>query len=413
MSKFHPMQSSTALFTALTLLSGAAAPLVSIASAQAQTQTFSATKFSDVTSGYWANGYIQELANRNIISGFPDGSFRPDEPVTRAQFASMLRTAFNRNAVRNTVNFKDVPSDYWASPAIRDAYAKGFMSGYPENDFRPGENIPRAQVLVALTSGLGYAPGSAVSSTLQSFNDANAIPDWARNSIAAATEKKIVVNYPNAQFLNPNRPATRAEVAAFIYQAMASTGDVATVMSPYVVGQASFQIPMGTTIPTRYDKADKILLSMEEPDPVPVSLTINRNITAASGKLLIPADSEVVGELRVTKDKGARFYAKTLITPDGTETPMSATSQLITQTEEVRRSSNVLELLTGAVLGAGAAAGVAAVTGDRAVATEEVLGGGAVGTLLATFLGRNRVTLISIDPDTDLDLALDSPLALR
>jgi hypothetical protein len=73
----------------------------------------------------------------------------------------------------------------------------------------------------------------------------------------------------------------------------------------------------------------------------------------------------------------------------------------------------VLELLTGAVLGAGAAAGVAAVTGDRAVATEEVLGGGAVGTLLATFLGRNRVTLISIDPDTDLDLALDSPLALR
>jgi hypothetical protein len=86
---------------------------------------------------------------------------------------------------------------------------------------------------------------------------------------------------------------------------------------------------------------------------------------------------------------------------------------LITQTEEVRRGSNVIEVLAGAALGAGAAAGIAAVTGDRAIATEEVLGGGAVGTLLAAFLGRNRVTLITIDPDTDLDLALDSPLALR
>ena len=58
------------------------------------------------------------------------------------------------------------------------------------------------------------------------------------------------------------------------------------------------------------------------------------------------------------------------MTPDGTETPMNATSQLLTQTQEVRRGANVLELLAGAALGAGAAAGVASVTGDRAVATE-------------------------------------------
>jgi hypothetical protein len=146
---------------------------------------------------------------------------------------------------------------------------------------------------------------------------------------------------------------------------------------------------------------------------VPVSLYTDRNIVSPAGKLLIPADSQVVGEFRVVKDEGARFFAKELILPDGTKTPMSATSQLITQTEEVRRGANVLELLAGAALGAGAAAGVSAVTGDRAVATEEVLGGSAVGAILATFIGRNRVTLISVDPETDLDLALDSPLALR
>jgi S-layer homology domain len=410
MSKFHSMQSSTALFTALTLIAGAATPLVMQVPVQAQ----SVRSFTDVSSGYWANGFIQELANRQIITGFPDGSFKPDEPVTRAQFAAMLKTAFNRSNVRNSINFKDVPADYWASTAIRDAYSKGFMSGYPENDFRPGEYIPRAQVLVALTSGLGYAPSNNVGTTLQLFNDSSSIPDWARNSIAAATEKRIVVNYPNTQFLNPTRPATRSEVAALIYQAMASTGDVtASITSPYVVGQAAVQIPIGTTIPTRYDQAEKIYLSMEEPDPVPVALYTDRNIVSPAGKLLIPANSQVVGEFRVIKDKGAQFFAKELITPDGTSIPMSATSQLITQTEVVRRGANVLELLAGAALGAGAAAGVAAMTGDRAVATEEVLGGGAVGTILATFLGRNRVTLISIDPNTDLDLALDSPLALR
>jgi hypothetical protein len=414
MSKFHPMQSSAALFSAIAIISGAATPFtLAISSAQAQTAP-AYRSFTDVSTNYWANGFIQELATRQIITGFPDGSFKPDEPVTRAQFAAMLRTAFNRSAVRNAVNFTDVPSDYWASAAIRDAYTKGFMSGYPENDFRPGEFIPRAQVLVALTSGLGYTPSSNAATTLQVFNDANSIPDWARNSIAAATEKRIVVNYPNAQFLNPTRPATRSEVAALIYQAMVSTGNVSAVTSPYIVGsQSGVQIPVGTSIPTRYDEADKILLSFEEPDPVPVSLYTARNIVSPAGKMLIPADSQVKGEFRVLKDKGAQFFAKELITPDGTSIPMSATSQLVTQTEVVRRGANVLELLAGAALGAGAAAGVSAVTGDRAVATEEVLGGGAIGAILGSFLGRDRVTLITINPDTDLDLSLDSPLALR
>ncbi len=69
--------------------------------------------------------------------------------------------------------------------------------------------------------------------------------------------------------------------------------------------------------------------------------------------------------------------------------------------------------MAGAALGAGAAAGVAAVTGDRAIATEEVLGGTALGALAGLFLGRSRVTLIAIDPAADLDLTLNSPLAIR
>lgn len=416
MSRFSTWQSGTALFTALASVAGAAAPIIVQIPAQAQAQV----SFSDVSSDYWARSFIQDLANRGILSGFPDGTFRPNDPVTRAQFAAMVRQAFRRSPVRSAVTFMDVPADYWAAPAIREAYTTGFLSGYPEGVFRPDENIPRAQVLVSLSNGLGYNASGSTDSTLQVYRDASNVPDWAKNSIAAATEKRIVVNYPDVQTLNPNRSATRAEVAAFIYQALVSSGQASAIQSPYVVGQttstpssgSSVQIPSGTAIPVRYSAADKIYISPEEPEPVPVTLTVERNIVAQNGRVLIPSGSQVAGELRVVQS-GAQFYAKEVILTDGSRLPINASSAVVTSTETIRRGGNALELLAGAALGAGAAAGIAAVTGDRAIATEEILGGGAAGALAGLFLGRERVTLYSISPDTDLDLRLTSPLVVR
>lgn len=413
-------QSGAAMLTALAFMGGAAAPLIVQAPAQAQ-----AASFSDVSSNYWASGFIQALANRGVLSGFPDGSFRPNEPVTRAQYAAMVRQAFRRAATRPAVSFTDVPESYWAIAAIREAYTTGFMSGYPEGNFLPDANISRAEVLVSLANGLGYsANNSSVNSTLQTYVDANAIQDWARPSIAAATEKQIVVNYPNVQALNPNLHATRAEVAAFIYQALVSSGTVSALSSPYIVSQTNVgnqpgtpsnqpavQIPAGTTIPVRYD-AEKILISPDEPDPVPVTLTAARDVVASNGRVLIPADSRVVGELRVVNG-GAQFYAQELVLTNRNRLPITATSSVVRTTEQVRKSANLLEVLAGAVLGAGAAAGVSAVTGDQTITTEEVLGGGAAGALGGIYLGRSEVTLISISPSTDLSLTLDAPLTIR
>lgn len=418
MSSFRSWQSGTALFSALALVAGAAAPLV-IVQAPAQAQS----TFSDISSDYWASEFIQELADRGVISGFPDGTFRPNEPVTRAQFAAMVRQAFRRSATRGAVQFADVPSNYWAAEAIREAYTTGFLSGYPNNIFRPDENIPRAQVLVSLSNGLGYSSANSIDQTLVAYGDASSIPNWARPSVAAATERQIVVNYPNVNVLAPNRTATRAEVAAFIYQALVSSGNVAAIDSPYIVGsqpsrpnnpQGTAQLPVGTQITVRYDDAERIYIAPEEPEPVPVTLTVARNVRSQDDRLLIPAGSKIVGELRVVDGgTGAKFYADELVLTDNTRLPISATSGTVTTTERIGRGANVLEILGGTALGAGAAAGIAAVTGDRAIATEEVLGGAAAGTLAGVFLGRDRITLISVDPETDLDLTLDSPLAIR
>lgn len=221
-------QSGLAAFMAMGITAGTVAPIVAPAPSFAQT----ATSFSDVQSNYWAAQFIQSLAQRGVIAGFPDGSFRPDEQVTRAQFAAMLNKAFQKNQVRQATSFVDIRSNFWAASAIQQSYTTGFMSGYPGSRFEPNQAIPREQVLVSLANGLEYRAQSNVESTLGYFNDSANISGYARSPIAAATENQIVVNYPNLKFLNPDRVATRAQVAAFIYQALVSTNQASAINSP-------------------------------------------------------------------------------------------------------------------------------------------------------------------------------------
>ena len=141
-------QSKTAALMALTITAGTVAPFIAAAPSLAQ------TTFSDVQSNYWAAQFIQELSQRGIIAGFPDGKFKPEEAVTRAQFAAMLNKAFQKAPQRQPITFADVPSNYWASSAIGQVYSTGFLSGYPGNRFEPNQAIPRQQVLVSLANGL-------------------------------------------------------------------------------------------------------------------------------------------------------------------------------------------------------------------------------------------------------------------
>ncbi|MEO0869652.1 MAG: S-layer homology domain-containing protein, partial [Cyanobacteria bacterium J06642_11] len=207
MMNIRRFQTTTALFMALTLGAGAIAPLTTPAPVVAQTQI----QFTDVSSSHWASQFIFSLAQRNIIAGFPDGSFRPDEPVTRAQYAAMVRKAFNQTSIRSSTTFVDVPSNYWATTAIDSAYRMGFLSGYPNRIFQPNQNIPRAQVLVSLANGLNYQANTLASANI--YRDSSAIPSYATTSIAAATERQLVVNYPSVETLRPNQTATRADVA--------------------------------------------------------------------------------------------------------------------------------------------------------------------------------------------------------
>ncbi|MEB3884745.1 DUF1565 domain-containing protein [Lyngbya sp. CCY1209] len=188
--------------------------------------------FSDVA-GHWAREFIIRLANMDIISGFPDGSFRPNENLTRAQHAALLAKAFELTPIREATAFKDVAIDFWAKMAIERANRAGFLAGFPDRSFRPNQNLTRAQAIVSLINGLKLTGGNP--NSLGTYTDRAQIPSYATEAIATATDSRIVVNYPSRTTLSPQRDITRAEISAILYQTLVAIDRAQAIDSPYIV----------------------------------------------------------------------------------------------------------------------------------------------------------------------------------
>jgi S-layer homology domain len=183
---------------------------------------------SDIA-GNWAEPFIKVLVEKNIIKGYPDGTFKPDQPITRAEFAALLNRAFDLQPVRAGRKFKDVSSKYWASAVIQKAYQSGFLAGYPNGTFAPNQNIIRIQSLVSLINGSKLEPSGSLDIN-GVFGDAAQVPSYGQNALVAATQRCIAVSQeydssklPGGNF-GPNTVATRADVAAYIHQVLVGAG---------------------------------------------------------------------------------------------------------------------------------------------------------------------------------------------
>ena len=175
---------------------------------------------------HWANTCIkgagQGAKRFQLMSGYLDGSFRPDNTMTRAEFAAVIVKAFpNAPAIRSAPNFSDVSANFWGRQAIQTAFERGFLMGYPGNVFKPNQAISRAQAIVIIANTQTRPEWDAViesdGSVLSRFyEDAIAIPNYAKGAIAHATRSSLVVNYPNVKRLRPNDDITRGEAAALL-----------------------------------------------------------------------------------------------------------------------------------------------------------------------------------------------------
>ncbi|WP_448515249.1 S-layer homology domain-containing protein [Parathermosynechococcus lividus] len=377
-------QRGMAFFSCGLLSSGTLATLL-MAPVQAQ------SRFID-TQNTWAQACIDHLASRNIISGYPDGTFRPNAAVTRAEYAAMLGKAFpNAPVVRTPSTFNDVPSNFWAFSAIQNATRTGFLSGYPGNVFQPNQNIPRVQAVVALASGLQYPAPASVEATLAQFSDATAIPEYGRSGVAAATAKQVVVNYPNVQFFAPNQLATRADIAAFLCQATRTAGAQVLVPMQYVAGASATPMALsaGQRIPARFPDAERIIVTPKE--TVPIRLVAAADVRDSQGRVVIPSGSEIYGQIQPSQG-GSRFVANTVVI-NNQQIPLAATSNVVKKIRDTR-DPNIGNVFRNAAIGAAVAAGISGLAGDRTITPLKVLTGATAGAAIETNQGRPASSVV-------------------
>lgn len=150
---------------------------------------------------------------------------------------------------------------------------------------------------------------------------------------------------------------------------------------------------------------------------MPVTLQVALNITDNNGTVLIPAGSEIIGQVEPAGN-GSQFVAQELVINENQRYYLDATSRVVTKTETISGGANTEDILKGTLAGAGAATIIAGVTGNRRIEPLEILGGAAVGTLAGWalpetgVLGGSRKEVISINPNQDLTLTLESPLTV-
>jgi hypothetical protein len=183
-------------------------------------------RFTDVPAEHWIYPRLADLAARELVAGFPDGSFRPSAAMTRAEFAAQLAQLFDLSNSVVGPQYTDVTSGHWAGSSIQRALEMRFLTGYPDHTFRPDQNITRLQAIVALANGLSLRSSRSTDAILKPYQDAQQIPTWAKAPVAAALEASLITAYPDSTKLAPHNLASRAEVVAMMHQALVYTGSL-------------------------------------------------------------------------------------------------------------------------------------------------------------------------------------------
>ncbi len=210
---------------------------------------------------------------------------------------------------------------------------------------------------------------------------------------------------------NPWQSRTAALMALAIATGTTAPLVTTTPASAQLFPRQSTQmaIPSGTSIPVRYEQGEKVVVTPKE--TMQLTLTVAANVVNRSGSVLIPAGSEVIGQLQPANG-GSQFVARELVIDQGRRQPINATSRVISQTQ-VRQGVSAGSILKGAVVGAAAGVALGGLTGNRRIGAGEVLLGTGAGAAGGAILGRGKADVVVINPDTDLDLTLRSSLTLR
>ena len=292
--------------------------------------------FPDVTDTHWAAKQINELSERGVVVGYPDGTFKPDDNVTRAEFASMAIKALGQESIHvaQPVKFKDITPEFWAYDAIQKSLYFELISYSQESDlFRPDDSVSRAESITMAVNALTTQEITDVKAVevLKQYSDLASIPESFLIPAGKAAILNMLVTIPseNSKKIEATRPATRAEVSAILYRMIEEArlnpnAKLAEVMSKkqgkgYVIDGATVQgsigtIPAGAIVPIRLTKA--ISSQINQSGDIYIA-TVPMNYVTKDNYILIYKGSTLKGQLLDVR-KGKWFVRNGVLVLDNT-----------------------------------------------------------------------------------------------
>lgn len=184
-------------------------------------------EFADVSS-HWSKEAINDMGSRLLVNGYGEGMFKPDQSITRAEFTSIIVKALGLRNVYEKIEFSDVDKSDWYYNSLNIAKEYNLVNGYTDGSFKPDNKITRqeAMVIIAKAMKLPKIPSSLsekeMVQTLNKFEDNDEISDWAKKSAANCIEINIFNGFDNK--LNPKLNITRAETVTIIRRLLMEAG---------------------------------------------------------------------------------------------------------------------------------------------------------------------------------------------
>lgn len=172
--------------------------------------------FEDVKD-HWSRKYVESMAAKNVVNGYEDGTFRPDNEITRAEFAKMIVSALELDLSNYNGGFSDIKATDWYADYVATIVRLGLARGYGDGTFKPNNKITRAEMAVILGNALDLeVKPDEINSLLNKFTDLDTLEDWAKLGVSKVIKAGIMVGSDDK--FNPRGTATRGEVATAIYR---------------------------------------------------------------------------------------------------------------------------------------------------------------------------------------------------
>ena len=169
--------------------------------------------------GHWAGETLHAFAEQGMLQGYGDGTYRPDEPMTRAQFAALVNRVTGLTAQADLSGYTDVPEDAWYAPELAKALAAGYLQGTSDTTLSPDTAVNREQAVTMLARLLELTAGEADVSALSRFTDLARVDDWAVQPFAALVNAGYVEG-TSADTLGPDAVLTRAQGVTLLSRTM-------------------------------------------------------------------------------------------------------------------------------------------------------------------------------------------------